>query len=98
MLIEEERDILCFRTTAICIREDVSNELSQLNCLPPYVFIAMVSILMGQYFPAKINLPEKCPAACFLSTPVHGSVFFFLQVLDNYTGKQLCVFKHHDTQ
>lgn len=47
MLIEEERDILCFRSTAIYIRDAISNELPQLNCLPPYVFIAMVSILMG---------------------------------------------------
>lgn len=76
MLTEEERDVLCFRTTVICIRDDISNELPQLNCLPLYVFIAVVSILMGQYFPAKINFPEKYPAACFLSTPFHGSVFF----------------------
>jgi len=31
MLIEEERDGLCFRTTVICIRDDISNELPQLN-------------------------------------------------------------------
>lgn len=57
MLVEEERDILCSRTTAICIRDDISNELPQLNCLLPYVFIAVVFILMGQYFPAKNQLP-----------------------------------------
>lgn len=47
MLIEEERDTLSFRTTTIYIKDDISNELPQLNCLPSYVFIAMVSILMG---------------------------------------------------
>lgn len=46
MLIEEEKDILSFRTTAIYIGDDISNEVAQLNCLPPNVFIAMFSILM----------------------------------------------------
>lgn len=98
MLTEEERDILCFKTTVICIRDDINNELPELNCLLPYVFVAVVSILIGQYFPAKNNFPEKCPAACFLCTPAHGRFFFFLEILDKYVGKQMFVSKYHVRQ